>query len=210
MASFTEQLTAALEGYLAQSGNSSNLEIDIQASQSQNSGVRQFIVTVKNPDSAAGQAGTAASLTPPAAGTSKPQALASVTASTPASTPSTKATPSNNPQMDAADAYWAAQPEAVQQLRDIKDFGERSLMAQQLADQGYTIDLPIMAWGWDPLTTMQTRQTYGYTWVPSMNQAPASTPGLTVADQKPYDPAKPPAGSIAVNTDFAKGLGITT
>ena len=52
MASFTDQLAAALEGYLAQSGNGSNLQIDIQTTQSQNSGVRQFLVTVKNPDSA--------------------------------------------------------------------------------------------------------------------------------------------------------------
>src|ERR1700722_10268374 len=59
--SFTDQLAAALEGYLAHSGNSSNLEIDIQATQSQNSGVRQFIVTVKNPDSAPAQTAAAAS-----------------------------------------------------------------------------------------------------------------------------------------------------
>ena len=65
-ASFTDQLAAALEGYLAQSGNSSNLEIDIQATQSQNSGVRQFIVTVKNPDSAPGQTAAAASTAAPA------------------------------------------------------------------------------------------------------------------------------------------------
>jgi hypothetical protein len=52
MASFTDQLAAALEGYLAQSGNGSHLEIDIQTTQSQNTGVRQFVVTVKDPASA--------------------------------------------------------------------------------------------------------------------------------------------------------------
>ena len=50
-----EQLTSALEGYLAQSGNSSNLEIDVQPTQSQDSGARQFLVTVKDAASAPGQ-----------------------------------------------------------------------------------------------------------------------------------------------------------
>src|SRR5678815_5286856 len=62
MASFTDQLAAALEGYLAQSGNGSHLEIDIQTTQSQNSGVRQFIVTVKNPENAPAQSAAPASL----------------------------------------------------------------------------------------------------------------------------------------------------
>jgi len=107
------------------------------------------------------------------------------------------------------DAYWAAQPEAVRQLRNVSDFGERSLLAAQLADQGYTIDRAIMVWGWDPLKTMLTRQMYGYTWVPSYNQGPVSTPNLAVTGQTPYDPSVRPAGAIAVNTDFANGLGIT-
>ena len=82
-------------------------------------------------------------------------------------------------------------------------------MAGQLADQGYTVDLPIMVWGWDPMKTMLTRKMYGYNWVPSFNQSPVSTPNLALPGQTPYDPDRPPPGSIAVNTDFANGLDIT-
>ena len=111
--------------------------------------------------------------------------------------------------MSEIDAYWAAQPAAVQQLRDIPDLNARTGMAQKLADQGYTIDKAIMVWGWDPLKTMLTRKAYGYTWAPSWNQGNVSTPGLALAGQTPYDPNTPPAGSIAVNTDFAKGTTIS-
>ena len=183
-ASFTDQLAAALEGYLAQSGNSSNLEIDIQATQSQNSGVRQFIVTVKNPDSAPAQttAAASASASPSASSASPASASLASASTTPASaTDSTSAdTPGNTfvnsagqaitPQMAEIDAYWAAQPPAVQQLRNVTDFGQRNALAQQLSDQGYSIDRAIMVWGWDPVKTMQTRQMYGYSWVPSFNQ----------------------------------------
>jgi hypothetical protein len=207
MASFTEQLAAALEGYLAQSSNNSNLEIDIQSTQSQNSGVRQFIVTVKNPDSATAQADSAPSnagpVSTPAASVQTPSAQASAVQNTP-----TDQAQANLIQAQT-NAYWAAQPPAVQQLRNLETPGERSILAQQLADQGYTIDVPIMVWGWSPMNTMLTRQIYGYTWVPGMNQAAASTPGLTVGNQVAYDPKNPPPGSIAVNTDFAKGLGLT-
>ncbi len=197
--SFTNQLVAALEGYLSQSANGSNLEIDIQTTQSQDSGVRQFLVTVKNPDSAPGQTVAAPSAAASMTGfVSVPQAAASVPASTP------EATASASP-MNELDAYWAAQPAAVQQLRNM-DPAPRALLAQQLADKGYTIDNAIMVWGWDPVMTMQARQQYGYTWVPSWNQPNVSTPGLAVGKQIPYDPTNAPAGSIAVNTDFAKGL----
>lgn len=223
--SFTKQLTSALEGYLAQSGNGSNLEIDIQATQSQDSGVRQFLVTVKNPDSASGQTAAAASPASPAAsgvsadGTTFP-GFASIPVSgspaartnAPASVPN--AAPVNNPTppaapMSEADAYWAAQPPEVQQLRDVTDLATRNAMAQQLADQGFTIDKAIMVWGWDPLKTMLTRQMYGYTWAPNMNQGNVSTPGITLIGQTPYDPKNAPAGSIAVKTDFAKGTRIS-
>jgi len=230
--SFTQQLTSALEGYLAQSGNGSHLEIDIQNTQSQDSGVRQFLVTVKNPGSATGQIAAAASSAPtassappapaasgvPADGTTFP-GFASIPASgSPAASPNTTAnvsgaTPVNNPApatapMSEADAYWAAQPPEVQQLRDVTDFATRSAMAQQLADQGFTIDKAIMVWGWDPLKTMLTRQMYGYTWAPNMNQGNVSTPGITLIGQTPYDPNNAPAGSIAVKTDFARGTKI--
>jgi len=213
--SFTDQLAAALEGYLAQSGNGSNLEIDIQSTQSQNSGVRQFIVTVKNPAGAPAQASSTASASanPPAssAPASSPQASAgqaAVHAASPAPAGAPGAPVDEATQVDEIraeeDAYWAAQPPAVQQLRNIPDFRDRGIMAQQLADQGYTIDKAVMVWGWDPLKTMLTRQMYGYTWVPNLNQPSASPgPGFTLPGETPYDPNNPPAGSIAVNTNFA-------
>jgi hypothetical protein len=205
-ASFADQLAAALEGYLAQSGNNSNLEIDIQTTQSQNSGVRQFIVTVKNPNSSSGQTGTGADTTASAAST----APAAASANTPAVTNAPPPSASKDPEMAEIDAYWAAQPPAVQQLRNVADFGARNAMAQNLSDQGYTIDRAIMVWGWDPLKTMATRQMYGYTWVPSYNQASMSAaPNMALPGETPYDPGNPPAGSIAVNMDFAKGLNIT-
>jgi hypothetical protein len=184
--SFTDQLAAALEGYLSQAGNASHLEIDIQTTQSQNSGVRQFIVTVKDPDSAPQQPNASPDATPA-------KALA---ADEPA-----PAAP-----MNEMDAYWAMQPPEVQKLRDIPDLADRSDLAQHLANQGYTIDKAIMVWGWDPLKTMQTRQMYGYTWGPSLNQNNVAVPGISFPGQTPYDPATPPPGSILVNTDFAKGL----
>ena len=97
------------------------------------------------------------------------------------------------------DAYWAKQPTAVQALRNIDDTAERTQLASQLAGQGYTIDVPIMAWGWDPLIVTSLRQSYGYTWVPSALQNPIeSAPGINNPGLTPYDPNNPPAGSIAV------------
>lgn len=228
--SFTQQLTSALEGYLAQSGHNSNLEIDIQTTQSQDSGVRQFLVTVKNPTSAPGPSTPAASLAATAAtdaraasgapvdGTTFPGFASIPSSGSPAAATGTTANASGNtsgnaapatPSMSEIDAYWAAQPPEVQQLRDVTDLASRNAMAQDLADKGFTIDKAIMVWGWDPLKTMLTRQMYGYTWAPSLNQGNVSTPGITLIGQTPYDPNHAPAGSIAVNTDFAKGTKIT-
>ena len=125
------------------------------------------------------------------------------------SAPLSEADQASLKQMAENDAYWAAQPPEVQQLRNVGDFAQRSAMAQDLADKGYTIDRAIMVWGWDPLKTMTARQMYGYTWVPSYNQPSVSSPGTALPSQTPYDAANPAPGSVAVNTDFAKGLGIT-
>jgi len=204
--SFTDQLVAALEGYLTQSGQSSNLQIDIQPTQSQVSGGSQFLVTVKNPASATGtSAGVTTSADPaPAAPTQAVSTQAAVSQNT-----APDANTQVNRSLAEVDAYWAAQPAAVQQLRKVSDFGARSAMAQQLSDQGYTIDRAIMVWGWDPMKTMATRQMYGYTWVPGYDQASVTSPGMALSGETPYDPANPPPGSVAVNTDFANGLGIT-
>lgn len=105
---------------------------------------------------------------------------------------SSQSTPSYDQQ------YWANQPAAVQQLQNIQDPAQRTEVAEQLAQQGYTIDVPIMVWGWDPATTMAARQSFGYTWVPSALQSPVQVaPGLTYAGNS-YNPSNPPAGSIPV------------
>jgi len=120
---------------------------------------------------------------------------------TPASpTPATTSTntttsPDSESAFDAA--YWASQPPAVQQLQYVSP-DDRTQLATQLANEGYSIDVPIMVWGWDPATTMATRQADGYTWVPSALQQPvAVAPGITYNGQT-YNPANPPAGSITV------------
>lgn len=95
-------------------------------------------------------------------------------------------------------AYWASQPAAVQQLQDISDPQQRTAVATQLAQEGYTIDVPIMVWGWDPATTMAARASMGYSWVPSALQQPVDVaPGLTYAGNS-YSSTNPPAGSITV------------
>jgi len=97
------------------------------------------------------------------------------------------------------DAYWAKQPAAVQQLREIDDSEQRLVVGTQLARQGYNIDVPIMIWGWDAGKVTAMRQSLGYTWVPSALQQPVgAAPGLTGPGITPYDPLHPPPGSILV------------
>jgi hypothetical protein len=99
----------------------------------------------------------------------------------------------------ADDAYWSQQPAAVQQLRGIDDLGERKQLGEQLASEGYSIDVPIMVWGWDAGKVTAARESYGYTWVPSAMQQPVSAaPGITGAGIIQYNPADPPSGSIQV------------
>lgn len=100
----------------------------------------------------------------------------------------------------ADDDYWASQPAAVQQLRSIQDPNQREQVANQLAHEGYQIDVPIMVWGWDPVATMQMRESYGYTWVPALGQQPLEeVPGINVPGLAEYNPAAPPPGSISVS-----------
>jgi hypothetical protein len=96
-------------------------------------------------------------------------------------------------------SYWASQPAAVQQLQNIQDPTQRTQVAEQLAGKGYSIDVPIMVWGWDPGTTMAARQSMGYTWVPSAEQHPVeAAPGVAFAGEASYNPGQPPTGSITV------------
>lgn len=117
--------------------------------------------------------------------------------------PQTHSTPAATAQIDAAnsydDTYWAKQPAAVQQLRNISDPAQRQQMAATLASQGYQIDVPIMAWGWDAGITTALRSSAGYTWVPSaLGANVTAAPGITGPGITPYDPNHPPPGSIAV------------
>lgn len=134
--------------------------------------------------------------------------IAAVTASAPVtSTPSATAAVDKST-MTPDDAYWAEQPEAVQALRNMPE-ADRQNAAVKLAQAGNTIDVPIMVWGWDPLTTMVERQNYGYTWVPSALGSPVLVPpGLSFPGEPSYDAANPPAGSIKVTTDFAAGTNM--
>jgi hypothetical protein len=104
------------------------------------------------------------------------------------------------PQEAFDNAYWASQPPAVQALRTMSDQDERTDAASQLANEGYSIDVPIMVWGWDPYTTTNMRAAEGYTWVPSALQQPVEVaPGLSAfGNMGTYNSSNPPAGSIAV------------
>jgi hypothetical protein len=100
-------------------------------------------------------------------------------------------------------AYWASQPPAIQALQSIADQEQRATAAAQLATQGFTIDVPIMVWGWDAFLVMTMRAQFGYTWVPSALQPPVTiAPGDEQPGVTPYDPLHPPAGSIIVSTNI--------
>ena len=205
--SFAQQLAAELAGLLNQAGDSANLEIDIKAEPRQDSGARQFLVTVRDasagaPPSAAPVASTLSTVAPTSS--PAPEAAASV------SPAPAKRLANGKPVLNEADAYWATQPPAVQQLRDLPTDAARSSMAHDLADQGYLIDVPIMVWGWDPLATMIVRRNQGFTWVPSAKMDSLKVaPGISFPGLPSYDPKNPPDGAIPVTTDWAKGLEST-
>jgi hypothetical protein len=196
--SFAAQLASVLEGYLGTNSSNSHVEISVDAQPGQDSGTRQFVVTVKNP--------SATAPVPPApASSSSPSTAATSVA--PSSSPSSPAPTFTN----EVDAYWATQPKEVQALKDIHDFATRRGLAQDLISKGYTIDFDIMVWGDDPYAAMKNRLGSGYTWVPSAGQNPIPvSPGLSFPGLPSYDPAHPPAGSILVSLDFAKGLEHTS
>jgi hypothetical protein len=119
----------------------------------------------------------------------------------------TSASTAESASQSAADAqetfdndYWAAQPAPVQALRTMQNQEQRAAMATQLASEGYSIDVPIMVWGWDPSITTAMRQSEGYTWVPSALQNSVEVaPGLpSLGTLAAYNPNNPPAGSITV------------
>jgi hypothetical protein len=192
--SFAQQLSTELESYLTKLASGAHVEIDVQSGQGQSSGSSQFTVTVRDLG--------ASSTTPVSTGASG----STPAATTPASTSDAVKQPVDKSHMTPTDAYWAEQPAAVQQLRNCPD-DQKFSMAEDLAKQGYAVDLPIMVWGWDPLVTMTLRQNDGYTWVPSAFQPNIPIgPGIANVWNLPgYDAKNPPPGSIKVSTDFAQG-----
>jgi hypothetical protein len=189
--SFAQQLADSLETYFSRASAGSHLQIDISPQEGSNLGSRQFLVTVTDPDSAAGTLmgnGVATAEIPP-----------------------TGENPATEPITNEVDAYWASQPEAVRVLRTIDDPVERAQMGIHLANQGFAIDPNIMIHRWDPYMTMKIRQGEGYTWVPGIGQngIPVA-PGLQFPSLPSYDPNNPPPGSVRVSTDFAIGLEHTS
>ncbi len=132
------------------------------------------------------------------------QGATNTSTTAPATQASTPTNQLSSPPVDAElafdNAYWASQPAAVQALRTMQNPDQRTALATQLANEGYSIDVPIMVWGWDPSIVTSMRQADGYTWVPSALQNPVeSAPGLPgMGTFAAYDPNSPPAGSIAV------------
>jgi hypothetical protein len=132
------------------------------------------------------------------AATNNPYQSAPLQSSTQSSPESTSAPLDAQQAFD--NAYWAQQPAAVQPLRTMQNQEQRTALATQLANEGYSIDVPIMVWGWDPAITTAMRQADGYTWVPSALQTSVQdAPGLpTQGTLAAYNPNNPPASSIAV------------
>ncbi len=99
-------------------------------------------------------------------------------------------------------AYWASHSPEVAELQGIQDETARIGRAVELATKGFVIDLPIMGWLWDPFVVMSLRKAAGYTWVPSLLQAPILvTPGNHILTLPDYDPMTPPPNSIKVSND---------
>jgi hypothetical protein len=188
---FRAQLTSALESALERLGMKAG-QISISPDPASTTGQqRQNLVESANPLLSSLTVLPAAA---PAHSIAAPETSTSTTGSLTAA-----AVDSTSPENDANydDAYWAAQPAAVQQLRDIPDPEKRGALATQLAAEGYKIDVPIMMWGWDPAKTMAMRVSDGYTWVPSAYQNPVEVaPGINFPPGKPYDPNNPPPDSI--------------
>ena len=123
-------------------------------------------------------------------------------------------TPTANPVTQAAfdAAYWASFPPAVAALQSMQVDVEispappngRTQTAINLAKQGFVIDTETMVYGWGPYLMMSDRQAFGFTWVPSLLQAPPTiAPGVNDPGVAAYNPNNPPAGSIKVSTNLA-------
>lgn len=204
--SFQNQVLSALQKYLEENGEDTGpVRIEIRREPSQNPAGRQFLVTVTGASHIEPEVSRATGATPatPATPASKTD-----TATIPAAPalPAIASTASSSRLRSSVDNYWDMQPPEVRELRYMETEAQRTERARELAARGFSIDVPIMVWQWDPLATMTARQNMGYTWVPAAHMSPvASAPGIGFAGIAPYDPDHPPAGAIKVTTEFAKG-----
>lgn len=213
--SFAQQLATAVEGHDTQAKSKASVDEKVSEAGGRNSGGSQFIVK-------ATREGLASPARPPATATttSTTTTTGSTNGTIPtmlgmgpvAGTPPVKQVTTSQPVASAApiseaDAYWNAQPPAVQALRDMPYGDAKEKAALNLANQGYSIDTQIMVWGWDPQMTMTVRENQGYSWVPSYGQSNIPIgPGLSMpGDSNTYNPGNPPPGAIQVSTAFAAG-----
>lgn len=111
-------------------------------------------------------------------------------------------------------AYWPAQPNAVQALKGVSfapdpSTGQRPsvTLGQQLLAQGYQIDIPIMVWGNDPYLEMLQRKADGFDWVAAAGQTPGGGTGqtppgaitVTLTPLPPFNPPPPPTPTPTVS-----------
>lgn len=192
--SFDQELAAAFTSALEQLGiNPSGFSINTSST----GNTRQISVTLTDPATNSPAAAPAAA---PATTATTPQTTA------PATYPILSADKLTLPPNAADDAYWSQQPAVVQQLRYMPSESARQQLGETLAGEGYTIDVPVMVWGWDAGETMALRQDYGYTWVPSANNAPIQeAPGIDLPGLTAYNPNTPPPGSILVPSGATEG-----
>lgn len=183
--SFADQLSEAFSATLSKLGiDPSSVKLTVDSSSSQANVTRQNPVVAESNTTAQMVATGFSALVP----------VATNGGVAPSPTPTPPAVP-----LSADETYWSKQPAEVQQLSKIDDQSQRSMLAAQLAAEGYSIDVPVMVWGWDPGKVTQLRQSFGYQWTPSAFQSPVSAaPGISGGAILPYDPAHPPAGSIIV------------
>ena len=111
------------------------------------------------------------------------------------------------------EVYWAAQPPAVRALREMQNGPDKMNAAVALAQQGFTVDVFIGFYGFEPWGTMSGRQMQGLKWAPALLQdyhmvpnpinpgesgpdAPmpkgAIKTSVDPADYPPFDPPEPP------------------
>lgn len=92
-------------------------------------------------------------------------------------------------------------PAQVLALKDVEGgYLERALVATELMQRGFVIDVMQDAWGTKPYLLIEARRRYGITWVPSLMRSEAMVlgPGIFRIGDQVYDPQSPAVGAILV------------